>query len=1527
MGADLAVFRPEAMAAWELAARLCSGGPRLQDVVFPLPLGPEGPAQAQATLQRTEWAQPALGAAALAALRVLAVAGIVPHLVAGHSFGELVALHAAGVLTDEDLLRAARARGEAMAAAAKVLGAMTAVSHPAEAVRRLLGDGPTDVVFANHNSPEQVVLSGPVAVIEQAEKRLDEAGVRFIRLPVATAFHSPVVAEAVGAFGAFLREVPFAAARLPVIAGSTAAPYPERPADARQLLAGQLAEPVRFADQVETLYRLGARTFVEVGAGCVLTGLVGACLRGRPHRALAVDQKGTHGVTALWHLLSRLAVAGVPVRWTELWEGYALPTDPAPANQTRPTVQLTGAQYQKPYPLSGGEALSRSTPAAPGPTLPAAPVLAPIRTDHHPEVSVNSLPHHHPDHHLSTNGRCHVPPVQEEVAELGDTNALPECEAAPAVDAGSLIRQVTRTQRRFQEHMLQGHQDFLRTMETLARFGSGAERAETMPDRPVARQGRWASPPRAETLPRRKVATMPTRNGAPFRSIEKEYSSTPTTVAEAPAPAPSQPADSPAPAMTAALVTELMLETVTEKTGYPRAILGLEMELDGDLGIDSIRRVEILSALQGRLPGLPELPLDRLATLKTLGAIADFITSKLDPAAGALPLAAPPTPRAEKEARPLHDDPAPAAALTVARVAEVVLDTVAEKTGYTRELIGQDRDLEADLGIDSIKRVEILSALNDRLPGLPEIAANQMISLSTPGKIIAFIENALHARSGPPSLPRGESSPSLPAEPPQPRSAQRAVLRIEEKAAAGFVSPGLMAGGLVGITNDGQGVAAALATELESNGLKAAVVTPGEPVEDLSALVVLEGLRPFDSEAGAAACHKKAFHAVRWAGATLSQCGGLLVTVQDTGGTFGLHEPAPGVRAWSGGLPALAKTAAAEWPTLTARAIDCATGERPAPEIARALARELLTGGAEAEVGLTADGRRWAPHAVAGEVPPGTGTLAKGDVVLAVGGARGVTAACLEELAKRRPLRIALTGRTSLEDEPAACAGAVDEPALINALLTEAKKRGQALTPAEARSQAGRILATREVRTTLARLQAAGSEARYLTVDTRDAATMTASVAELRREWGAVRAVVFAAGTLADKLIAEKTEAQFDAVFSTKVDGLANVLAATAGDPLVLLALFSSIASRSGNRGQCDYAMANEVLNLVALAEASRRDGCLVRSFCWGPWEGGMVTPALRRHFETHGIPLLSVPVGARMFADELLAPPGGDEIVLLGSSLGPPSRAEASRSYTTLAGARTLPFLADHAVKNAPVVPAALVMEWFARAVNEAFPGRRLAELERLRVVRGIRLPDFERQDLPLTVLWSPGSDANAVHLELRDPAGQVRYAAEGRLAGADEVVAPPSFTPATAADPWPWTEDEAYAGPLFHGPRFRAVVALGSMGEEGGSGRLVGTTVLGWPGGPYTTDPAALDGCLQLAFLWGCHYLGRRSLPAALGRVVWCRPGVETGRLSCSFRAARGRDGLSADILLTAAEGAAVLYLGGVELYALSPAQLVSV
>ena len=148
----------------------------------------------------TQWAQPAIACASLSQLALLDELGIRADLVGGHSLGEVVALHAAGVLaSDEDLLKVARRRGELMAEAAAIPGAMTALSLPVGKVRELLARLAPRVVVANHNGPAQVVVSGATADVAELEAKLTAEGIAFQRLPVATAFHSELVARCVRA--------------------------------------------------------------------------------------------------------------------------------------------------------------------------------------------------------------------------------------------------------------------------------------------------------------------------------------------------------------------------------------------------------------------------------------------------------------------------------------------------------------------------------------------------------------------------------------------------------------------------------------------------------------------------------------------------------------------------------------------------------------------------------------------------------------------------------------------------------------------------------------------------------------------------------------------------------------------------------------------------------------------------------------------------------------------------------------------------------------------------------------------------------------------------------------------------------------------------------------------------------------------------------------------------------------------------------------------------------------------------------
>ncbi|MBK6531468.1 MAG: SDR family oxidoreductase [Deltaproteobacteria bacterium] len=741
----------------------------------------------------------------------------------------------------------------------------------------------------------------------------------------------------------------------------------------------------------------------------------------------------------------------------------------------------------------------------------------------------------------------------------------------------------------------------------------------------------------------------------------------------------------------------LMLAIVAEKTGYPVEMLGVQMELEADLGIDSIKRVEILSAMRERAPGLPEVNASEMAALRTLGQIVEYMESRQPAAPKVAPL----------EAKAAS---APAKASAVDLEA-LMLTIVAEKTGYPSEMLALTMELEADLGIDSIKRVEILSAMRERAPGLPEVNASEMAALRTLGQIVDYMRGRNGATS-PSAKPAVTAAPKA-------SGVQRFVLIEEPCAASGFVVPGLTAATKLVVTDDGSGVASAVASALTGRGIRAAVVSSEAVPSDADGVIFLGGLRDVHSVDEAVAVNREAFQVARSVAARFASKGGLFVTVQDTGGDFGLSGR-DATRAWTAGVSALARTAAVEWPTASVKAIDLDRAGRDAEALASAIVAELFTGGSTREVGLHADGSRSSLRSVAREAAPAAMAVDPKSVVVVSGGGRGVTAASIIELAKRSHARIVLLGRSRLEDEPASCHGVSDDAGLKRALLDDAKKSGRAVSPSEVGVQVGKVLANREVRSTLDAVRAAGSEVRYVAVDVQDAAALRSALDEVRSAWGPITALVHGAGVLADKLIAEKTPEQFDRVFDTKVAGLRALRSATAGDPLRWVVLFSSVAARTGNTGQCDYAMANEVLNKVAAAERRRRaPGFVAKAIGWGPWEGGMVTPALKARFDQMGVALIPLAEGARRFVDEITAAPGEVETVVGGAMGEGPLGSKTTATVMSVEVAvdqGSHPYLTDHRVAGKPVLPVALAIEWMARAARAFRPAAGAMRLRDLR-------------------------------------------------------------------------------------------------------------------------------------------------------------------------------------------------------------------
>ncbi|MFG6496825.1 ACP S-malonyltransferase [Fictibacillus sp. UD] len=267
MGKELIHQESSAKAIFEKADEKL--GMNLSKIIF------EGP---EDILKKTENTQPALLTVSTAVLEVLKQHGITPDFVAGHSLGEYSALVAAGSLSFEDAVYAVRNRGLLMEEAVPAgVGTMAAVigfdQERLEAITAEVSTGGESVQVANLNCPGQIVISGTVGGVEKASALAKEEGAKVIPLQVSGPFHSSLMKPAAEKFQEVLDQVAINDAKTPVIANVTAKSITSKE-DIKHKLIEQLYSPVRWEETVRELMEQGVDTFVEIGPGKVLSGLV-----------------------------------------------------------------------------------------------------------------------------------------------------------------------------------------------------------------------------------------------------------------------------------------------------------------------------------------------------------------------------------------------------------------------------------------------------------------------------------------------------------------------------------------------------------------------------------------------------------------------------------------------------------------------------------------------------------------------------------------------------------------------------------------------------------------------------------------------------------------------------------------------------------------------------------------------------------------------------------------------------------------------------------------------------------------------------------------------------------------------------------------------------------------------------------------------------------------------------------------------------------------------------------------------------
>lgn len=364
--------------------------------------------------------------------------------------------------------------------------------------------------------------------------------------------------------------------------------------------------------------------------------------------------------------------------------------------------------------------------------------------------------------------------------------------------------------------------------------------------------------------------------------------------------------------------------------------------------------------------------------------------------------------------------------------------------------------------------------------------------------------------------------------------------------------------------------------------------------------------------------------------------------LRGAGRTVRLLERSAGALDGVSGLQGLSRTLRQEWPDMD---VACWSLEG-------ALSKLDLAGALSAGLGdvlLTRDGvleQLVLPHSpeLLADGPCETG------VWLVSGGARGVTSDCVLALAERLGGgTFLLAGRSAITPWPQGVPETDDLKTLRPALIEQARARGEKPKPKEVDRLARACLAGREIRATLSGLAALGADAHYLQLDLGDAGAVKAELAEAQAAHGTITGLIHGAGVLSDGLAETKTRDALEQVFAPKVRGLLNLMAALAPETLRHIGLFSSAAAIFGNMGQSDYAMANAWLNWVARQLAGDLPGARVKSFCWGPWHGGMVDDTLAAHFRTRGIALIERADGAAVFADHLLYGDQADVELLIG--------------------------------------------------------------------------------------------------------------------------------------------------------------------------------------------------------------------------------------------------------------------------------------
>ncbi len=1215
-------------------------------------------------LSNTLIAQPAMAIADLGSFKLMKLFNVVPSMLAGHSFGEYIALNASSVIDDIDLINLSYSRGKILSGN-ESQGIMVACLADYKEIAKHINN--PNISIANINSPNQCILAGPNIDIDNLMNNLKEFS--FAKLKVSQPFHTKFMDFATNEFSCKLAQLNFRnSSAIPVYKNIDAKIYENDVSLIKNGLVQHITTPVNFVDLIQAMYKDGGRIFIEIGPNNVLTNLVKAILSNENIQALAIDNLNHGSIYQLQHTLANLFAHNHNIKLDLMYE-----------NRVNKIFNITAIK-----PTAKADYLINSFEC--------------IKSTESPKINnfinfveentVNSFSQINMDNKMDSQKNQSKPNINE---FAHNNKVLPNNNLAITNDLNQVMLN-------YQNSMLEITKSFVESQKLVML----AYLQSKNPNHPELIKQINANIHSVVPNIKDDLNLAVNTNGDNLllssvranNTIEQVQRLQPVNGDLAAAPynfkiSPNNHTINNNGNNGLNIIKNIdlcgkFLEIVSDRTGYPIDMLEPHLDIEADLGIDSIKRIEILNNFRKELPESTqkylENNIEELASLKTIDSITDWIKN-LDIG----------TDHNQHSLNNNLNDNIPTEAKTSGDLKKKSQSAKSLANDYINNLSRYILEPEI-VEINNFNFHKEFSGLTLVFTDNPRLKPLLNKAFNNQGKLV-FIEND---------------------------SSLNDTLVTNEDNFSGFK---------VDFNN-----------ELALNKLYEVIIDQYKVVNNI---FYLNGF--LNASNNDITLVQKLFLVLKVFQPALINSLKLghqpyLLALSFLGNVYQLLELNNNLEApiinFQSGISPIIKSFAMEFGNIKAKIIDMNV-TIDLTKLVHIISNEVNSYDDEFEIAYHDDKRYKVNNVLVKDlVTKIPEPLNENSTILVTGGARGITAQILKAIAKNYAPKIVIIGRSNLDYETTKFnleryRNLNTEKEIKLNLIDECKSDGLPLNFIEIEKTTKAILKIKEIQNNLADIKQFAQSVEYYCIDLTSVSCMT-QLQSLAVNHPSIDLIIHGSGIIEDAKINLKTLDSFTRVINTKVLSLENIFKYINTSSLKSIILFSSIVGRSGNSAQLDYCAANEILN-KATYQIAKSKNINAKSIMWGPWSLGMARSELISIFNMYGWDVINVEDGVNACLAEIMNY-DNKEVVLVNEvsphiELNYPlikqsqilSNTPMSFSMDKNIDVAEHIYLESHKFDNIPVMPFAVSLALMSEMVVSLFPNTKIVQYRNFKIPSGL--------------------------------------------------------------------------------------------------------------------------------------------------------------------------------------------------------------